>query len=320
MITDRNPALDDRVRVLHDSPHSDVPQTIVTLRHEHRYFESILSALDEQADKAAQGECDLALLRDIVQYLVNYPDAYHHPLEDLVFERLLKADPGSQNAVQSLIDGHAVMYRETKRLRATVEKAIEGEAIHVDRLHLLITKYTEAYRAHMRTEDTVVFPRAIAKLTPEDWAEIGREYRQDQDPLFGSAVRQKYQRLAEGLYSRAELVRRRFAVAEIVGVESTIEGVATLSAAAWDIGRVLVERTKEGTRENLGAVKSRVTSGNPMEIAKLPLDFFHNNRAQLDSGIREIGEILSRAGADIRKPYTTRMESLKGLLRRDWDE
>jgi hypothetical protein len=172
----------------------------------------------------------------------------------------------------------------------------------------------------MKTEHEVVFPLAMEIFTPEDWEQAGRRYRQDQDPLFGPVVKQKYQRLAEGLYTRAELVRRRFAVAEVIGIESTIEGMATLSAAAWDVGRVVSERTRDSIRDNLASVKERVTSGDSKDLVKLPVDILRNNWAQLDSGLREIGEILGQAGEDIRKPYSTRMESLKGLLRRDWDE
>ena len=320
MKTEQEKDFGNEGQVSRQASHSDAPQTIVTLRHEHRYFESILKVLDQQAENAATGECDFALLQDIVQYLISYPDAYHHPREDRVFERLLEIDPKSQNAVQSLIDGHKAMYRETKRLSAAVERALNGQAVDVDRLQTLITRYTEAYRAHMKTENKIVFPLAIAKVSPEDWDEVGKAARQDLDPLFGPIVNQKYQRLAEDLYGRAELVRRRFAVAEIVGIESTIEGVATLSAAAWDVGRVVSERTRNSFRDNLVSVKERVTSGNPTDLVKLPVDIFRNNWAQLDSGLREIGEILGQAGEDIRKPYSTRMESLKGLLRRDWDE
>ena len=306
--------------VLSDTHHSDIPQTIVTLRHEHRYFESILTVLDREASNAANGECDFALLRDIVQYLISYPDAYHHPREDRVFERLLQVDPKSRNAVQSLLDGHKVMYRETKRLRGVVEQALEGQSVDVDQLQTLISRYTESYRLHMKTENKIVFPRAIAKLSPQDWDEIGKASRQDQDPLFGPIVKQKYQRLAEDLYARAELVRRRFAVAEVLGVESTIEGIATLSAAALNIGRVVSERTRGSFNDNMGSIKERVTAENSVDIVKLPADIFRNNWDHLNSGLREVGEILGQAGTDIRKPYRTRMDSLKGLLRRDWDE
>jgi hemerythrin-like domain-containing protein len=314
----QTPGITDR-----ESPYpreSDVPQAIITLRHEHRYFESILKVLDQQAAAAAEGDCDFPLLQDIVQYLISYPDAYHHPREDRVFERLLQIDPASRNAVQGLIHGHTAMYRETKRLRDAVERALDGQDADIDRLRVLLERYTESYRAHMKTEDEVVFPLAMEIFTPEDWEQAGRRYRQDQDPLFGPVVKQKYQRLAEGLYTRAELVRRRFAVAEVIGIESTIEGMATLSAAAWDVGRVVSERTRDSIRDNLASVKERVTSGDSKDLVKLPVDILRNNWAQLDSGLREIGEILGQAGEDIRKPYSTRMESLKGLLRRDWDE
>ncbi len=138
--------------------------------------------------------------------------------------------------------------------------------------------------------------------------------------MFGAAVRQRYRRLVKDLYALAELVRHRFAVAEIVGIESAIEGIATRSAAAWDIGRVMIDRTRQGARDNLGSLRKRLTSGHSVDVARLSVDVSRNNSRQLDSGIREIGENLSRVRDDIRTPYATRMDSLKGLLRKDWDE
>ena len=296
------------------------PQVIATLQHEHRYFESILDVLDEQAAKLASGECDFYLLQDVLHYMVSYPDVYHHPREDLIFERLLRADVTSQNAVQSLIDGHKEIYKHTNRLLKMIDRIVDGGSPNTDTLQTSLNRYASEHRKHIKTEDTIVFPAAVEMFTPHDWAAINSAARHNQDPLFGRAVKRRYHRLAENLYDRAELIQRRLAVAEIVGVESAIESLATLSSASWDIVSVVSGRIRQCWNDNLKSTQRRLGSMQPLTVLGLPAAILLNNYEQLSQGMKEIQSIAGRTVDDLKKPYNTRMDYLKELLRRDWGE
>lgn len=67
-----------------------------TLHSEHQYFEFLLRTLEEEAEKLQPGKIpDYHLLRDIVDYFARYPDQYHHPREDMLFNNMLERDPPS---------------------------------------------------------------------------------------------------------------------------------------------------------------------------------------------------------------------------------
>ena len=59
--------------------------------------------------------------------------------------------------------------------------------------------YIAALRHHMDVEDAEFFPRAEAFLSAEDRAAIAARLPDLNDPLFGTATRERYQSLSEAL-------------------------------------------------------------------------------------------------------------------------
>ena len=56
------------------------------LREDHRNLARLLDLLENECrDVPAEGEPDMDLLHDIMHYMTVYPDAIHHPREDLVY-------------------------------------------------------------------------------------------------------------------------------------------------------------------------------------------------------------------------------------------
>ena len=46
------------------------------------------------------------LMRDILHYLTEYADRYHHPYEDLLYRRLAERNPAMEAAVAGIYDEH----------------------------------------------------------------------------------------------------------------------------------------------------------------------------------------------------------------------
>ena len=56
------------------------------LREDHRNLTRLLDLLENECrDIPDEGEPDMDLLHDIMHYMTVYPDAIHHPREDLVY-------------------------------------------------------------------------------------------------------------------------------------------------------------------------------------------------------------------------------------------
>ena len=62
---------------------------IELLRQEHRNIEKLLLVLERELGVFARGDRpDYEVVHAVIGYFQVYPDTYHHPLEDMVFEKL----------------------------------------------------------------------------------------------------------------------------------------------------------------------------------------------------------------------------------------
>ena len=69
------------------------PPLIKTLRAEHSHIASVMQLFREQLDAidAAQA-VDTHVVYEIMDYMVTWPDRFHHPREDLIYGRVAELD------------------------------------------------------------------------------------------------------------------------------------------------------------------------------------------------------------------------------------
>ena len=79
------------------------PDPIVVWHTEHGYFSRLLGLLHKQVEVFRTGQRpNYELMLDIISYLRNYSDRYHHPREDAAFARLSVLCPDLEPALASL--------------------------------------------------------------------------------------------------------------------------------------------------------------------------------------------------------------------------
>jgi hemerythrin-like domain-containing protein len=138
---------------------------------------------------------DLALLDDIMAYVTAYPDAIHHPSEDIMFAQLKRAAPEAQREIDALLAEHDDLI-STGRAFQRLVRAVEEEAV-VRRADLLAMgrAYLDKLTAHMNKEEAGLFRLAADRLNSSDWETIGARVEAMEDPLFGPAVTADFRRL-----------------------------------------------------------------------------------------------------------------------------
>ena len=138
---------------------------------------------------------DLELIEDALIYITAYPDACHHPTEDVVFERLGSVVPEARSDIDELQREHVQLIATGRELLASV-RAVEEDAL-VTRAELLDKgrAYVEQLRAHIDKEESGLFRLAAKHLGTADWAHIGMAIDAMEDPLFGPAVSADHRRL-----------------------------------------------------------------------------------------------------------------------------
>ncbi len=173
--------------------------TLRNLRTDHANVARLLELLSRQLEiLLARGSPDYGLMCDVMHYVTNYPDLFHHPKEDLVFEKLKARDTGIDETLNALVVEHrSVLESGNELVRALRAAEHDPCPASRDRVGVLGWKYVGALRSHMMTEDRDVFPLAETKLRPGDWAEIEAAVTTREDPLFGGIVAKHYRRLYE---------------------------------------------------------------------------------------------------------------------------
>src|SRR5437868_15178261 len=88
-------------------PFVEGAMVIEILRQEHRNIEKLLVVLEQELSVFARGERpDYEVVHAIIAYFQVYPDAYHHPPEDMVFEKLKVRDPAAAANIGDVAADH----------------------------------------------------------------------------------------------------------------------------------------------------------------------------------------------------------------------
>ena len=85
-------------------------QPLAVWHAEHVNFARLLDLLESQVAAFHRAERpNYDLMGNIVYYLRNFADRFHHPREDAAFARLVERDPDMRSAINRLLQEHRVI-------------------------------------------------------------------------------------------------------------------------------------------------------------------------------------------------------------------
>src|SRR5215212_10059134 len=152
---------------------------------EHVYFRRLLELLQHELDAFHRGERpNYELMLDIVAYLREYSDQFHHPREDAAFARLALRCPELKPDIARLSQEHRVIARAGEALRQHLESILNGALVQRAEVEVAACTYLVYYGNHIAKEDEIVLQRAAQSLSPGDWEAIKLAAPIDADPLF----------------------------------------------------------------------------------------------------------------------------------------
>jgi hemerythrin-like domain-containing protein len=169
---------------------------VAAWRDEHEYFARLLGLLQKQVDVFhAGGKSNYTLMQDIVSYLREYADQFHHPREDVAFDRLTSYCPELELVVARLRQEHRVIAHAGATLLAHVEAVLEGAILPREQLEAAAATYLIYYQNHIRIEETAILTRAAQNLTAADWEAVLAAVPVAPDPLFGFDPQARFREL-----------------------------------------------------------------------------------------------------------------------------
>ena len=165
------------------------------LRQEHRNIEKLLLVLEQELSVFDRGERpDYEVIWAVIAYFQVFPDAYHHPQENAVFEKLTARDPTAAAKIGDLAAEHRTGAEHLRRVAQAVESVLMDQEVPRHAVDGIIRDFIAFERRHIAMEERDFFPAAVKALEPEDWAEIASSRSAgEKDPLFSERAEQRFE-------------------------------------------------------------------------------------------------------------------------------
>jgi hemerythrin-like domain-containing protein len=174
----------------------DMTTIIDQLETDHRNVAELLGILSAELDTIKRIEDpDYPLMGMVLDYLLTYPDLVHHPKEDLIYQMLLKRQPGLRETLDDLEVEHEVLGSLTREFADIVRDVVAGAPVERERFIDSGRTFVKTYRDHMLGENSGVFVLAREHLPPADLLLAAAEFHPQSDPLFGYTTEERFARL-----------------------------------------------------------------------------------------------------------------------------
>lgn len=173
---------------------------IAAWHEEHVYFNQLLHLLQREVDVFHTGaRPNYELMYDIVSYLREYGDRFHHPREDVAFARLASHCPDMSLALARLEQEHRVIAQAADTLLRHIEAILGGAVVSRAEVEMAAATYLVYYGNHLAKEEEDVLTRAALHLTREDWEAVKAAAPLGADPMFGPDPQERYRELRRRL-------------------------------------------------------------------------------------------------------------------------
>ena len=179
---------------------ANAQELMTELRLDHRNMAAVLDILQGIVEEMeANQDPDFELFDEIMRYMTVYPDAVHHPKEDVIYEELRARRPDLSEDLSHVPDDHREIARLSCLLRDEVEAINAGAAVRREKMIEDTAAYVDCLREHMRWEETDLFRRIDLMLDAEPYKVDISEYEHIKDPVFELEIEAGFRRLIESL-------------------------------------------------------------------------------------------------------------------------
>ena len=179
---------------------SDTRQLLSELREDHRNMALVLNVLESTVETATTGEDpDFELIDEVMHYMTVYPDAVHHPKEDVVYAELKEQRPDLAEGLDDVPEDHKQIAVLGNNLRDDVEAIVAGAAVRREQFIVDALKYVGRLRSHMIWEEEDLFKRIDTMIGENSHAVDVGDFMHIKDPVFELEVEAAFRRLVSSL-------------------------------------------------------------------------------------------------------------------------
>ncbi|EPC02517.1 hypothetical protein L861_09240 [Litchfieldella anticariensis FP35 = DSM 16096] len=173
---------------------------LTQLRLDHANMARLLHVLQLKQKTLAAGERpDFQLIREVVDYILDYMDDFTVPLERICSEQLLAKAPQAGELSSRLSSDYRALHERLMRLSQDLDMILMDAVVPMDRFADDLKAYLDAHRAYLRDEREELFPlireyfddadlERLAEALPEG-AATKLEYLQESYPELYAELR-----------------------------------------------------------------------------------------------------------------------------------
>lgn len=168
------------------------------LHTDHSHLLRLLECFSHEIDCYdfdSQRSADLDIILSALDYIQTYPDKWHHPAEDIIFNRLLKKNVKESSLIEQLQNEHQEIISATKKVQELFNNVAEDCIVSADELLTQSRDYVKLQKKHLEKEIEHVYPLMNSMFSENEWREIEKEIRMQNDPLFATPSKKEYDQL-----------------------------------------------------------------------------------------------------------------------------
>ncbi|SDI72031.1 Hemerythrin-like domain-containing protein [Billgrantia gudaonensis] len=142
---------------------------LTQLRQDHANMARMLHVLQLKQKTLSAGERpNFQLVREVVDYILDYMEGFTQPLESVLAERLQAKQPDCQVLTERLSCDYQALRRQLKRLSNDIDMILMDAVVPMDRFADDLKAYLDAHRAYLRDERELLFPLIREHFEDED--------------------------------------------------------------------------------------------------------------------------------------------------------
>lgn len=170
--------------VARNSPTPEMDKAIAIIEDEHRSLAAVLHTAKQLLDESeADGsQPDFGVLDLVVFYIKKFPEAQHHPKEDLYLFDCLRKRTHEVDEVLALLQQHHVDCTLLNELTQALAAYKGGQADARSRFALALDAFCKAEFQHMTVEERTILPVARKHLERADWIQIAAAFSENNTP------------------------------------------------------------------------------------------------------------------------------------------
>ena len=182
------------------------PVAIQIIRDEHLAIAAVLYSLRflVRRMRTEGAPPDFPLLHAMLDYIVEYPDRWHHPKESQFLFKALRERNSSAGALIDELEGEHtngdLLIVDLKHKLTALE---HGGSDAVGAFAAAVEGYAQMQWEHIRKEEDVLMPLAERSLTADDWRRVAEAFQENDNPLFGIKPKDEAERLYQKILSLA---------------------------------------------------------------------------------------------------------------------